>query len=76
MQASSFVATLQEVFIIIVCPKTVTFFVYTVTDSSTFRWEAGGGRGAGVFQVLLGLKLSCLYGWRLNCETVSCWPKP
>ena len=56
MQASSFVATLQEVFIIIVCPKTVTFFVYTVTDSSTFRWGAGGGgRGAGVFQVLLGL---------------------
>lgn len=43
MQASSFVATLQEVFIIIVCPKTVTFFVYTVTDSSTFRWGAGGG---------------------------------
>ena len=47
MQASSFVATLQEVFIIIVCPKTVTFFVYTVTDSSTFRWGAGGGRGGG-----------------------------
>ena len=45
MQASSFVATLQEVFIIIVCPKTVTFFVYTVTDSSTFRWGAGGGGG-------------------------------
>lgn len=46
MQASSFVATLQEVFIIIVCPKTVTFFVYTVTDSSTFRWGAGeGGEG-------------------------------
>lgn len=42
MQASSFVATLQEVFIIIVCPKTVTFLVYTVTDSSTFRWGAGG----------------------------------
>ena len=58
MQASSFVATLQEVFIIIVCPKTVTFFVYTVTDSSTFRWGAGrggGGRGDGVFEVLLGL---------------------
>lgn len=26
--------------------KTVTFFVYTVTDSSTFRWWAwGGGEG-------------------------------
>lgn len=47
MQASSFVATLQEVFIIIVCPKTVTFFVYTVTDSSTFRWGAGGGGEGG-----------------------------
>lgn len=48
MQASSFVATLQEVFIIIVCPKTVTFFVYTVTDSSTFRWGAGGWSVSGV----------------------------